>query len=333
MIFPEGTSEIERRLRELKTGTARIALGAEYEHDFLLNTRIIPVGLNYSDPTHFRTDVFVNIGEPLAVKDWKDTFSPDNFEAVESLTAALETQLSELVIITEDDEEDSVVRNVEVLYKNQLFEDLALNPHDPKEEFGLIKQMVEAVRYFEQKRPDLFKKVQVSMTNYVENLQKLGLTDQVLLESKQLLAHFTGTLVRLLLGLPLYLFGLLTNYLPYKLPSKIAGWISTDISYRAPTMMSVGVVVFPVFYGVQVWAVHHWIGQPWLTALYALWLPLSGFFVLHYWDLAQRLARVWQSLRLFQKKPSLMNSLQQERRAIFQALENAKEEYLRSAKH
>ncbi|MCU0341980.1 MAG: hypothetical protein MUE30_19070, partial [Spirosomaceae bacterium] len=95
----------------------------------------------------------------------------------------------------------------------------------------------------------------------------------------------------------------------------------------------VGVVVFPVFYGVQVWAVHHWIGQPWLTALYALWLPLSGFFVLHYWDLAQRLARVWQSLRLFQKKPSLMNSLQQERRAIFQALENAKEEYLRSAKH
>jgi glycerol-3-phosphate O-acyltransferase / dihydroxyacetone phosphate acyltransferase len=46
LIFPEGTSEIERRLRDIKTGTARIALGAEYENNFQLGITILPIGLN-----------------------------------------------------------------------------------------------------------------------------------------------------------------------------------------------------------------------------------------------------------------------------------------------
>lgn len=328
MIFPEGTSEIERRLRDIKTGTARIALGAEYEHGFDVGVRIIPVGLNYSEPTHFRTDVFVNIGEPITVADWKNEYQPDNFEAVESLTHTLHQKLSELVIITEDDDEDSVVRQVEMLYKNQLFEELALNPHNPKEEFDLIKQIVKAVRYLEHQRPELFKKVQIKMINYLENLQKLGLSDQMLLESKRWLGHFSTTLLLLIVGLPLYLFGLLNNYLPYILPSKIARWITSDITYRAPLMMSAGILLFPVFYGAQIWVVQYFFQQGWLTFMYAILLPLSGFFVLWYWDIAQRLARVWRSLRLFQKKPSLIKTLQQERQALFQLLEDAKNDYL-----
>lgn len=43
LIFPEGTSKTERKLRPIKTGTARIALGAEALHEFKLGVKVIPV--------------------------------------------------------------------------------------------------------------------------------------------------------------------------------------------------------------------------------------------------------------------------------------------------
>ena len=106
MIFPEGTSEIERRLREIKTGTARIALGAESEHEFNLGVQILPIGLNYSDPTHFRSEVFINVGTPIQVQDFKESYRPDSFEAVATLTDLIQQRLTETVIITEDAEEE-----------------------------------------------------------------------------------------------------------------------------------------------------------------------------------------------------------------------------------
>src|SRR5690606_32504145 len=44
IIFPEGNSFNERRLRKIKTGTARIALGAEATMQ--AGVKIIPIGLN-----------------------------------------------------------------------------------------------------------------------------------------------------------------------------------------------------------------------------------------------------------------------------------------------
>ena len=54
LIFPEGSSFNERRLRPLKTGTARMALAAERQANWKAGVQILPVGVNYSDPTRFR---------------------------------------------------------------------------------------------------------------------------------------------------------------------------------------------------------------------------------------------------------------------------------------
>lgn len=328
LIFPEGTSEIERRLREIKTGTARIALGAEAENNFQLGVQIFPIGLNYSDPTHFRSNIFINVGEPISVADFKNQYSPDNFEAVEALTELIQQRLSETVIITENQDEDALVAQVETLYKNQLFTDLQLNGKAKKDEFFLIKQLVEAVRYFVQNHPEQVRSLRVKMTNYLENLQILHLSDDIFTQTRQLYHHLGSTLLTLLAGFPVYVLGLITHYIPYILPSKIARWISSDISYRAPIMMTVGIVLFPLFYGLEIWGIHLLFKTIWLTAVFAFMLPLLGYFVLWYWDIATRLGHLWQALRLFRQKPSLMQTLSTERSKIFKALEEAKNLYL-----
>ena len=47
LIFPEGISFTERKIKEIKTGAARICLGAEAENDFKLGIKIITIGLNF----------------------------------------------------------------------------------------------------------------------------------------------------------------------------------------------------------------------------------------------------------------------------------------------
>ena len=77
LIFPEGISKTERRLRPIKTGTARIALGAEEKNGFKLGLEIIPIGLNYSAPHLFKSDVHINYGAPILVKEYEAAYMRD----------------------------------------------------------------------------------------------------------------------------------------------------------------------------------------------------------------------------------------------------------------
>lgn len=331
MIFPEGTSMIERRLRDIKTGTARIALGAEYENNFNLGIKIIPVGLNYSDAKRFRSEVFVNIGEPISIADFREKYNPETFDAVEELTQRLEQHLANTIIITEDDTEDELVKNIEILYKNQLFEDFKL-PNQKQEEFFIIKQIVKAINYFEETDPKLVQKVRVKTKNYLENLQKLTLSDEVFNRARHrnILARTLQTVLMLTLGAPFYLYGLLHNYIPYILPSRIANLITKDITFRAPIMMITGIFTFLIVYPCFIWGCWHYTQNAWLTLAYAVSLPLSGYFVLAYWDFVLRASRSWNVLNLFYRNPTLVSNLIHQRTEIFKLLDQAKEAYIKT---
>ncbi|HUE83122.1 MAG TPA: lysophospholipid acyltransferase family protein, partial [Pyrinomonadaceae bacterium] len=65
-ICPEGVSHNEPRLRPIKTGTARIALGAVSTGD-VLELSIIPTGLYYTSKTSFRSGALLHFGKPILV--------------------------------------------------------------------------------------------------------------------------------------------------------------------------------------------------------------------------------------------------------------------------
>jgi hypothetical protein len=62
-IFPEGRASDEVRLLPVKTGAARIALGARAAGAEGL--RIVPVGLIYEDKSTARARVYVRVGIPI----------------------------------------------------------------------------------------------------------------------------------------------------------------------------------------------------------------------------------------------------------------------------
>ncbi|UOQ54071.1 lysophospholipid acyltransferase family protein [Hymenobacter cellulosivorans] len=327
-IFPEGTSVSERRLRPLKTGAARISLGAEARHDFKLGLTILPIGINYFDPSRFRSDVFVNIGKPIVVADYAAAYAADPEAAADQLTEEIRRRLEYRLIITRDAAEDELVLQIERTFGEHLIPDDEETLYD---NFQLSRALLEAVPYFEQHDPARLLQVREKLSNYLLDLDRLRLTDEALESSKgrgQRWARATVSGLKLVLGFPLYVYGLVNNYIPYILPSMIAKRATKDLEFVAPIMLVTGILTFGIGYALQIGLVHHFT-QNWLwTLLYALSLAPAGFYALSYWNnLRARLLRL-RALKLFRTKRPVMEDLLRQRQAIIKLLGEARAAFL-----
>lgn len=331
LIFPEGNSFNQRRLRKLKTGTARIALSAVA--DAGLPIKILPVGVNYSSPTRFRSDVFVNVGKPIVVADYLETYQRDGHATVLQLTEEIRLRLEKLIIHTTTDEEDELARQIEAIYKTRLAPTAppAALPHE--QDFIVTKGLVKSISHFSQTEPERVEVLKKELSQYNHQLKRLRLQDPVLTkESKEVVQQSVIGLLYLVLGLPVYLFGLVHNYVPYIIPSKIAHAVTKEEEWFAPIMLTTGMFTFPICYSLEVWLLHQWAGvSGWQLLLYFVSLPLSGFFTLHYWNKLQHTQSHWLLLKLFYSRQHLVTKLREQRSRIIAMLERAQQDYLQKA--
>lgn len=98
-IFPEGKSHDEPGLEALKTGPARIALGARATG---ATVRIVPCAIFYEDKSIFRSRVFLSFGPPIDVPRvaLDETGEPPR-EAARALTEALRAGLEDELVAAE----------------------------------------------------------------------------------------------------------------------------------------------------------------------------------------------------------------------------------------
>ncbi len=92
-IFPEGISHDHESLQPLRTGAARIALGAAFDSEPHVGLQIVPIGLAYDAKTTFRSNAIVTIGDPIPVEQWADSYATDPRGAVRSCTVAVSAGL------------------------------------------------------------------------------------------------------------------------------------------------------------------------------------------------------------------------------------------------
>ncbi|HRJ30371.1 MAG TPA: 1-acyl-sn-glycerol-3-phosphate acyltransferase [Cyclobacteriaceae bacterium] len=324
LVFPEGNSINERKLRPIKTGTARIALGAEHQQDFKLPLKLLPIGLNYSNPTRFRESVEINIGQAFDVKDYQEHYQRDPVGAVNALTQEIQKRLAELIVITEDKEADDLVRKIELIYKKQISEDSRIKNLN----VNLTQNIVKALHYFQDTNPKLVREVKEKIDNYFATIKEFKVSDYLIEKSEKI---GTEKLIRYILylisGFPVYVTGLLFNYIPFIIPSKIARWISSDEEYRAPIMMTAGIFTFPLYYTLMY--ILGWQVAPTPYTLLALTviMPLTGFFVLQYYKRLRNSRSTFAYYRIFKKEKNALQWFSQQRQEIITLLESAQHQY------
>ncbi|KAA5548735.1 lysophospholipid acyltransferase family protein [Adhaeribacter rhizoryzae] len=330
LIFPEGNSYNERCLRPLKTGTARIALGTLAQEPNGSEVLLLPVGLNYSEPTRFRSDLFINIGEPIRVAAYAQAYQQDPINTVQQLTDYLRHQLEDLLVTVDSPEEDELVARISAIYNTNLAAEFNLS-QEQEDQFVLTKAIAESIRYFNQHEPERVRNISKKIHQYALSLKKLGLQDIFLnntLENTGLRRKSVPAMLFLLLGLPVFCWGLLTNYIPYYIPDKMATVITREEEFRAPIMMTTGIFTFPIYYALLIWAFYSWHNNIGACLLFAVSLPISGLLSLHY-SYRLRLTRSYlKFVALFYRRSSLVNNIRRQRQEIIQKLEEAKAIYL-----
>lgn len=114
MIFAEGVSVQDRRLKPIKKGAARLA----FEAQEALGTsplHIIPIGVNYSDPSRFRSRLIYHIGEPISVLQYLPAYRQQPAKAQYDMIQRIYQHLVSLVIHVEPAQCQTVIPLVEKL--------------------------------------------------------------------------------------------------------------------------------------------------------------------------------------------------------------------------
>lgn len=331
IMFPEGLSKTERRLREIKTGAARIALGAEAANKFELGVAVVPVGLNYSDPHRFQSELFINFAQPIDVSKFFEIYQDNQHRGIVALTEHIKDCLEQHTIDIENKELDDLIENIETIYKGKLQRELGLS--EKEQEFMLTKEIVEAVHHFHRQKPLHLQAIQQKIQAYMNDMERLNLKDHLLRKrptNVPLILDMFQTLVYIIIGFPIYFYGVINNFLAYKIPVFLASR-SPRPDFHGSMIMSIGMATFIVFYSLQIWLVASFAPVKsgwWIPVAYAVSLPITGILALYYWRYLEKIRSRWLFISLFYRKNSLITKLIKQREDIVKDLEEGKRDYL-----
>ena len=94
-IFPEGISHDEAALQPLRTGAARIALGAAFD-EHAPHVTVVPIGLVYDAKARFRSRALINVGSPIHVDECATAYAADPHDAARVLTDRVRAALTDV---------------------------------------------------------------------------------------------------------------------------------------------------------------------------------------------------------------------------------------------
>jgi glycerol-3-phosphate O-acyltransferase / dihydroxyacetone phosphate acyltransferase len=323
-LFPEGKSHASPGLAELRSGAARIAVGAERRFG-KLGVRIVPVGLIYDAPGRFRSQVLVKVGEP---------FSPEREaeeggqEEIRRVTRRLTEGLREVTLSYPSWEEARLLERAVDLYLHPE-PDLPVAAPLP-ERFAVLRAFLEGYRRLREERPEQLAPLAAALARYDTVLRACRLRDLQVgarYPFGRVLAFLLQSLLVLLVLLPLAAVGVVLNGIPYR----VCGWLGARVAQTpdlpATHMLIGGAVLFPITWAFwMVLAGWRW-GAPASLAI-ALMAPLGGYAAIRFRDRLLVLfseARAYLVLRSSDLKQRLDARRRDLRRELLRLVEELRE--------
>jgi glycerol-3-phosphate O-acyltransferase / dihydroxyacetone phosphate acyltransferase len=290
-IFPEGVSHSSPNLLPLKTGTARIALGAK-SIDSSLDLKIVPVGLYYTAKQTFRSSVLLYFGESIEVEETElDSNGEPPKDRVYELSNRIAEALKAITLNADHDEALATIKRAERIFSS---EDNGIGGKSSLiRELDLQRRFVDGYTYHRIHSPEKLALLDARIRRYEEELTQLGLDPHDLSAPSYSLSTVARyTLFRTLLFIALFPFtvaGVALNYLPYRL----VGHLATRFAKKQDDVISTfkmiaSLLFFPLNWLILSLLVYSYYGWIEATVIF-IFSSLTGYIAVRYleeWDSA-----------------------------------------------
>lgn len=320
-IFPEGASHSDPKLRPLKTGAARIALGAAAR--ITSPIRIVPAGLYYRAKRTFRSAALLHFGEAFAVEPI--ALAPGEEPPagpVRDLTARIGAALSAVTLQAERTEAHALVERAQRIVSAQ--DETARASASLATEFTLRRRLLAGYEAARAQWPERLAALATRIDRYAAALAAAGLDSRQLAPQRFTPGRVAGYVVKaslvLLLLLPAAAVGVVLHYPAYR----AVGFVATGIAKGAEDALAsikvlAAMLLFPV-----TWigaAVGGWLWRGPEAAVAAVVVaPLTGYAALMFFERLDRIVGGARALGLFTFQRWAFLRLLAERKGIQEAI-------------
>jgi glycerol-3-phosphate O-acyltransferase/dihydroxyacetone phosphate acyltransferase len=340
-ICPEGASHSEPYLLPLKSGAARIALGAVSIKDegdsaaSSLDLKIVPAGLYYTAKTTFRSGALLYFGEPIPVEPAEpDADGEPPREAVRVLSDRVAEAMRALTLNADRHEALAMVARAERIFSAAGADE---EEGDSLErELRRRRRFVEAYAYHRRNSPARVEELERRVSAYEEELRQAGFEDPRQLSPSTVAdyARVRNLLARglvFLLLLPLALAGAALHYPAYTL----AGVLATRFARQYDDVLSTfkiaaALLLFPLTWGALGLVLYGFLG--WWGVLAAFLLaPPAGYVALRTREELGRFSAGTRAALFFVRERSFFRQLLEERRRLRREILALDDEYERAS--
>ncbi|HSO73318.1 MAG TPA: lysophospholipid acyltransferase family protein [Blastocatellia bacterium] len=317
-ICPEGVSHNEPRLLPLKTGAARIALGAASCGPGL-DVKVVPAGLYYTAKTTFRSAALLYFGEPLTVEPVAlDEDRDPPREAVQALSNRIESALREVVLNAEHDESLATIERAERIFSSA--DERATGGRHLARELRLRRRFIEGYAFHRSRSLERLAGLEARIRRYEESLKHAGLDVEDLSASRlsggQVARYALKRVLPFLVLSPFAITGALLHYPAYRL----AGFLATRFSRSEDDLVSTikifaAMLLFPLTWVAIAALCYAVLGWKWAVAA-LLAAPAAGYAAVLFFEELDRVVGGTKSLAFLIRRRWFFLQLLAERRAI-----------------
>jgi 1-acyl-sn-glycerol-3-phosphate acyltransferase len=271
-IFPEGTTHSEPRLKELKTGAARIALGCSAAE--CPDIVIVPTAIFYTAKDSFRSSALLYFGDAIEVAPVAvDENGEPPRDAVQALTDRVESELAALTLQADSREALDLIGRAERI--------MSLGRAEVAQQLELRRRFIAGYTRLRERDPARLAHLQSRFERFEAELGEAKLEPETL--PRPSVGGSVKTIATLLVMLPLALIGGVIHYPTFRLIRILATRLTRDQELVATIKAVGGLTLYPLTY-IACGVIVAWRWRWEYGVVTALVLPFLGYISMRFFE-------------------------------------------------
>lgn len=310
IVFPEANHRGVRKLRALKKGAVRIAFQTELNYDNI-DVKIVPVGIEYEHYYWFRSKLHVNYGAPIKVSEYIKEYSESTPIGINKINNAVKEGIAPLIINIpfEGEEYEAIYFLTEINNNNEKKEIPFADEVEAKKD--LIKKIIA----YKDEDSEKYEEWLTKIIDYKLLLSEIKTDDYSVKFKIDNKSHIYSYIYVAML-FPLYIMGVIFNYVPYKAPYIITSKIKDTQFHATMYLVLSSIISFPIFYGIYFYTLSLYTSSSYWVFIALAIIGVLGIFSHGYWKMLVSLKRSFRLRKheakdIYKKRNDISTLLQQ----------------------